>query len=220
MCYFFKYIQIFFLAIFLSFIIGKTIYIKRKTKINAIALSFRKDGPRHIMEILLFLIVNLWTFEVLFYSLDLGFRIFPYPLNITLFNSEALKVIGFCLVCMGFILFIWALINLGNSWRLGIDEKKPGKLIKRGIYKFSRHPIYLFFNLYFLGTFLIWGNLIFLILFLSVSFILHYQILQEEKFLIKLFKQKYVKYMENVGRYITFKINFNQTEYLDDIKES
>ncbi len=215
MDYFLNYIQIFFLAIFLSFVIGKTIYIKRKSKINAIALSFRRDGLRHVMEIILFLVVNVWAFEVLLYSLNLDFKIFPYPFSIALFDNLYLKIIGFFLMCLGFTFFIWALINLGNSWRLGIDDKKPGKLVVAGIYKFCRHPIYLFFNLYFLGTFLIWGNLIFLIFWIIVTLILHYQIIQEEKFLIERYRQKYLKYMNSVGRYITFKNNFRQPEYLD-----
>ncbi|MGM0367789.1 MAG: methyltransferase family protein [Actinomycetota bacterium] len=159
--------------------------------------------------------VNIWSFEVLFYSLNLDFKIFRFPFSIKLFDNLTLKVLGFFLVCSGFTFFIWALINLGNSWRLGIDDKKPGKLIMGGIYRFSRHPIYLFFNLYFLGTFLIWGNLIFLIFWIIITLMLHYQIIQEEKFLIKLHRQKYLKYMDSVGRYITFKTNFGQPEYLD-----
>ncbi|MCG9479897.1 MAG: isoprenylcysteine carboxylmethyltransferase family protein [Actinomycetia bacterium] len=202
---FLNYIQVFLLAFFLCFIIGKTIYIKRKNKINPIALNIRRDGIRHILEIILFLIVNIWSFEVLFYALNLEFRIFGWPLNIKLFETNYLRFLGLALIIIGFILFVWALINLGTSWRLGIDETRPGKLVKFGIYRYCRHPIYVFFNLYFLGTFLIWANLIFLILWITVAAILHYQAIAEERFLTKIYTQQYQNYKENVGRYISVK---------------
>ncbi|MGM0366077.1 MAG: methyltransferase family protein [Actinomycetota bacterium] len=217
---FFSYIQVFFLALFLSFIIGKTIYLKRKTRINPIAIRLGRDGIRHLVEVLLLLLVNVWSFEVLFYALGTGFRIFG-PLDIRLVDSFALKILGLFTVFLGFVFFILALINLGTSWRLGIDEKKPGKLVRFGIYRYSRHPIYVFFNLYFLGTFLIWGNLIFLLFWLAVAAILHYQILEEEKFLTRLYKQQYTGYMKKVGRYLSFKpAAFRRAEYIKGLKQS
>ncbi len=211
---FFNYIQIFFLMVFLLFIIGKTIHLQKKIKINPISIHFRsRERFRDLMELFLLLIVTIWSFEVIFYALDTGFRLFGRPFNIRLFDNLGLRALGLFFVFSGFVFFIWALINLGTSWRLGIDEKKPGRLIKNGIYQYSRHPIYVFFNLYFLGTFLIWGHLIFLIFWVAVAAILQYKIVEEEKFLSRLFKQEYIHYMEDVGRYISLKpSNYKKAE--------
>ncbi len=218
---FFNYSQVFFLAVFLSFLTGKTIYLKRRNKINPIAIRLDKDRIRHLMEIFLLLLVTVWSFEVLFYALDMNFRIFGWPANISIFDIPVLRILGLLLIFLGFVFFIWALINLGTSWRLGIDEKSPGKLVKFGIYHYSRHPIYVFFNLYFLGTFLMRGNLIFLIFWVAVAAILHYKVLDEEKFLTRLYKRQYINYMKNVGRYLSFRPSaYKRVEYFKNLKQT
>jgi protein-S-isoprenylcysteine O-methyltransferase Ste14 len=199
-----SFFQIGSLAVFLSLFGGKSIYIKITNKINPISLKVKKNGIKHAVEIILFILVNLWTFEVLFYNLNINFKIFPYPFDIKLFDLFFLKIIGMMVVILSFVIYIWALSDLGNSWRLGIDESHPGKLVTTGIYSITRNPIYMFFNLYFFGIFLINGNLIFLIFTILIVINLHYMIKEEEKFLMKSFKEEYLNYSFQTGRYITF----------------
>ena len=199
-----SFFQIGSLAVFLSLFGGNSIYIKITNKINPISLKVKKNGIKHAVEIILFILVNLWTFEVLFYNLNINFNIFPYPLDIKLFDLFFLKIIGMMFVILSFVIYILALKDLGNSWRLGIDESHPGKLVTNGIYSISRNPIYMFFNLYFFGIFLINGNLIFLIFTILIVINLHYMIKEEEKFLIKSFKEEYLNYSFQTGRYISF----------------
>ncbi|MBI5184202.1 MAG: hypothetical protein HZA01_00525 [Nitrospinae bacterium] len=82
-----------------------------------------------------------------------------------------------------------ALVSFRDSWRAGIDEKTQGELITTGIFAVSRNPIFIFIDLYFIGTFLINGALIFLIFAAVVIIGLHCQIIQEEKFLAKAYGQ-------------------------------
>jgi len=216
---FFSIFQISALGVFLSLVIGKTVYLKKKFKINALKLKLRgKDGIKHLIEFLSFIIVSIWTFVVLFYSLNSAFGTFPNIKTFILFDIFFIKIFGILLVIIAFTIFIWALKDLGLSWRLGIDETDPGVLITKGIYSFIRHPIYLFFDLYFIGTFLINPNLVFLIFTLVIITMMHYQVLAEENFLKERFADEYTKYMKNVGRYLSFtKIKglFLQKKYSD-----
>jgi len=57
-------------------------------------------------------------------------------------------------------------------------------------------------DLYFLGTFLIYSNLFFLMGFVCIALGFQFQIRQEETFLIERYGDKYRKYMAQVNRYI------------------
>lgn len=211
----FAYIQIISLALFLSLVIGKTIYLRKKEKISAIKINiFAKEGLKHIFEIIMFVSVNIWTFGLLAYALKDAFGIFSTLPEYKLFNLLYLKILGLFFIIIGFIFFVLALLNLGNSWRLGIDDKNPGKLVTSGIYSLSRHPIYLFFNLYFFGTFIINANIIFLIFTIILASVLHIQIIREEKFLVKVFGKEYTNYMQSVSRYLTFKTFANRKKFI------
>ncbi len=219
----FGYIQIILLGLFLSLFIGKTIYLRRRDKISAIKVNlFTREGHRHGFEILMFSLVNLWTFCLLAYALNSSFGTFPEIPKIILFNFLPLKIIGLIMIISGFVIFILALKNIGNSWRLGIDDRNPGKLVTNGIYAISRHPIYLFFNLYFLGTFLINGNLVFLIFAVLLGIILHLQLKREEKFLIGIYGKKYSDYMQNVSQYFNIRLfsDYKKVIYLYRFEET
>jgi len=201
---FFDYFQVTGLAVFLFLFMGKTLYLRLGKKVNAFTLTTRNKGIQGVLEISLFVAVNVWIMEILFYSLHLDFQIFPSPLDIKLLNLFPLKILGVILLVLAFAVFVSALISLGNSWRLGIDEKNPGKLVTHGVYAISRNPVYLFFNLYFIGTFLINGTLIFLLFAIFTALNLHYQILGEERFLLKTFGAAYQNYRVGTNRYFTW----------------
>ncbi len=209
----FGYIQIISLGLFLSLVIGKTIYLRRKQKISAIKVNvFTREGQKHGFEIIMFLLVNLWTFFLLAYALNASFGTFTGIPKLILFDFLPLKVFGLFLIISGFVFFILALKSLGNSWRLGIDDRNPGKLVTNGIYAISRHPIYLFFNLYFIGIFFINGNLVFLIFAILLGIILHLQLLREERFLIKTYGRRYSDYKQNVSQYFNIRLFSNYKE--------
>ncbi|MFZ6027343.1 MAG: methyltransferase family protein [Chloroflexota bacterium] len=86
-------------------------------------------------------------------------------------------------------------------WRVGIDKRKPGQLVTHGAFAFSRNPIFLFIDLYFVGTFLLNGHVFFLLAALLVVVGLHYQILQEEQFLSQRYGKTYQAYQSQIRRY-------------------
>ena len=89
-----------------------------------------------------------------------------------------------------------------DSWRAGIPEKDKTKLVTRGIYKISRNPAFLGFDIMYMGILLMFFNFGLLILTIYVMVMLHLQILQEEKYLTKTFGNEYLKYKSQVLRYI------------------
>jgi protein-S-isoprenylcysteine O-methyltransferase Ste14 len=204
MRHFFDYFQIVGLALFLGLCTGKALYLYLRKGIKPITIGIHHPKRvRGIIELASFAVVAIWAFEVLFSTLPLDFHLFPSLVYLPLIDSKISRFAGVAAIILSFFILTRAMIALGNSWRLGIDEKKPGALVTKGIYAMSRNPIYVFFNLYFVGTFLINGVLVFLIFAVLLAVTLHCLIREEEKALLKIHGAAYRRYCAETGRYIT-----------------
>jgi protein-S-isoprenylcysteine O-methyltransferase Ste14 len=200
---FFGCFQVAGLALFLVLTVGRTIQMQARRHINPIALRWRKRGLLGLMEIGLFVGVNLWVLAVLLYTLPLEPRPMAWLFGCNLIDSTAARIVGATLIAVAFCVRIQAMVALGDSWRLGLDDRVPGELVTTGIYAVSRNPIYIFFDLWFLGTFLINGPVVFLVFALLTIANLHYQIVQEEAFLAEVHGPAYEAYRAATARYFT-----------------
>ena len=109
-------------------------------------------------------------------------------------------VIAGIFICIGFVFVIISLINLGRSTRLGIPVENT-EFKTSGLYKISRNPMYLGFNMLSLSAMLFVHSWIVIALGLYSIFIYHIIILAEEKYLENRFMGKYLEYKKVVRRY-------------------
>jgi protein-S-isoprenylcysteine O-methyltransferase Ste14 len=200
---FFDYFQIAVVVIFILILTVKILYLRLGRNVNPIAIGGGKRGFRLAFELICFAGLLIWMTELLFYAFHSEFRIFPSPLDLQLVSSPIAKIIGVGLSSLGLIVFALAYVSFGDSWRVGFDVKTPGALVTTGVFSVSRNPIYLFLDLWFIGSFLINGTLIFLIFALLTVAAIHWQIRQEETFLSSLYGQAYRDYCQRTGRYLT-----------------
>jgi protein-S-isoprenylcysteine O-methyltransferase Ste14 len=205
---FWDVIQLAMLSIFFISIVYRSVRLRIRRKINPIKLNFWENRFLGVLEMSLFLFVCIWAIELTFYSIPAEIQIFPWPLNSLLIHSLLAKVGGLCINILAFYLLFSGLKNLGDSWRFGIDVIQVGELVTKGIYRFTRNPIYIFFDLWFLGTFLINGTLIFLIFALFTMINLHFQIKIEEEFLRKVHGFDFIDYCERTPRYFSWAVLF------------
>ena len=111
------------------------------------------------------------------------------------------KIISSIIITIDIIIFYLSHKNLADSWSPFLEIKDKQKLVKTGIYKYIRHPMYLsmwifaifqgfVLSNYFLGIFgvLTWANLYFV------------RVANEEKMMLDTFGEEYEKYIENTGR--------------------
>jgi len=101
------------------------------------------------------------------------------------------------IICMGA-----ALVSFGSSFRVGIDEENPDKLVTTGIFAYTRNPIYVSFDMFFAGQFLIHRNIIIAVAVVGFAFIIHRQIRREENFLTSHYGTEYDEYRKKVRRYL------------------
>lgn len=198
---FFDVFQIIALLFFLLIFVGRTLYLRIGKGIQLITLGVGKRGCQQIVEILFFFGLLLWMLEIAIHAFNVNIQILPSIFYIQLIDSNLAKLIGVTMVVVGLGIFIYALASFGTSWRVGIDTQTPGDLVTTGIFAFSRNPIFVFIDLYFVGTFLINGTLIFLFFAGLMLLGLHYQIVQEEKFLTQTYGDVYENYRAGTSRY-------------------
>ncbi len=112
-----------------------------------------------------------------------------------------ITLVGMTAVVVSLILIWVANFTMGNSWRIGVDDGKPGDLVTRGIFKYSRNPIYLGLDVIMIAGFLLQPNLFFALYALVVGFVVHFQIRVEEQHLRATYGQQYLQYCERTPRY-------------------
>ena len=118
------------------------------------------------------------------------------------FQPEATSWIGVAFCIGGLLLLLGSLISFGRSFRVGIDQDRPGRLITSGIFAFSRNPIYVAFAFVLLGQFLIFPNWLLLVYMAAGTGLFHRQVLLEEEHLHKHYGQEYADYCQRVRRYL------------------
>jgi protein-S-isoprenylcysteine O-methyltransferase Ste14 len=106
------------------------------------------------------------------------------------------------LTAFGVAFFVAAVLFMKNSWRVGIDKSTKTTLIREGIYRFSRNPAFIGFDLMFAGVFISYADILTLFAMLVNGMALHLLILQEEKHLRSVFGEEYAEYARQVPRYL------------------
>lgn len=119
--------------------------------------------------------------------------------NVT--SAPSVRAIGIALGIMGVLSFALATITMQNSWRVGIPEEKI-VLVTNGIYKWSRNPTFVGFDLLYLSICLLYFNIPLLMVSLWAAIMLHLQILQEETHMENMFGEEYVQYKKETKRYL------------------
>lgn len=198
---FFRYFQLIALTVFLTVFIGRSVYLRSVQKINPFALGVGKKGLRRFVEIGFLFGFVAWLLEVIASPLQSDWRVFPGLLQWQVVDSKLLRVTGAVMVVAGIAVFVSSLISFGTSWRVGIDQRAPGRLVTTGIFALSRNPIFVCLALYAFGTFLLNGTLGFLIFAVVLAIGVHYQILQEENFLRRAYGTAYQRYCDRTARY-------------------
>lgn len=129
--------------------------------------------------------------------------VFGWPtLGSELFHFSLLEFLGLLSCSLGVALFVWAMRSFGRSFRVGLDETTPGKLITEDAFAISRNPIYVAFSFVLLGIFLIIPNYLLLILAVLAVLLFYRQIRLEEASLEKIYGEAYRKYCQNVKRFL------------------
>lgn len=113
-----------------------------------------------------------------------------------------LAAAGAALIAGGIGLLVAAQLHLGVSWRIGIDESaKPG-LVSRGLYRFSRNPIYLALLVVLAGYTLLLPTALSLVLLFATIIGIRRQVGAEERYLAERYGEEFREYARRVPRFL------------------
>ncbi len=126
----------------------------------------------------------------------------PRPLTQPFWISPGIGWLGLALSAAALAALAAALYSFGNSFRVGIDEKRPDRLVTTGAFAMSRNPVYVCFLIFFSGLFLGNPNALLAAFTVLMALAIHRQILREEAFLTRRYGEAYSKYQKRVRRYL------------------
>jgi protein-S-isoprenylcysteine O-methyltransferase Ste14 len=170
--------------------------------IRVVAIDRRRTISQVLRDLILLVCLLLWFYESV--ADAFSFRILPTGLYAMIVDAVSAQAVGAILMLGGLVVYALAIRAFGVSWRLGIDHERPGPLVTGGAFAWTRNPIYVALDLCVVGTFLIRGRLVFLVLAVGVVCLLHDQIRREESFLAEAYGHAYRDYCARIGRYVTW----------------
>ena len=129
------------------------------------------------------------AFANFFWLIAMIYSIF-LPLNI----NNNLFYIGLIFFAIGLVILIRATYDFITT--------KPNKIIKTGVYKFSRHPMYFATFIIALSVCIVTISWLFLILTILMMFFFHKEALIEERYCLVKFGEDYKDYLLHIPRWI------------------
>lgn len=181
---------------YLTYLFKNCLLKKKNITVNQLGKNKKSKNIKHFeitLKIFTYLMVLVQVFSVLIN--DKWFII-----N----NPPYFKIIGLFIMILSNIVFILSLLTMKNNWRVGISYDETTTLVTTGIYKISRNPAFLGFDLLYIGLSLIYSNPINILFSIVLIILFDIQIKYEEQSLIAKYGDEYKNYCKKVRRYFLF----------------
>jgi|KBSSwiStaDraftv2_1062776.scaffolds.fasta_scaffold1396174_1 protein-S-isoprenylcysteine O-methyltransferase Ste14 len=160
---------------------------------------FAGDGKQHARDAgLLLLLASLFGQAVA--VLALGRR--PEELVVALPGVACWPRTGALLAAVGTALLFASQLQLGGSWRIGIDEGARPGLVDHGFYRHCRNPIFSGMLLFLCGYLLLMPTWLSLLQLVLAAIGIHLQVRAEEAWLLRTYGDAWRTYAARVGRFV------------------
>ena len=193
------FLLLYFLVFFGIAVIWRSCVVTKETGLNVFKLH-KKIGPESVTNMYFkFLpLVSILVFVIAALFPELYSLIGP----IELLSHDFVKWVGMGLMVVALFWVILAQSHMGASWRVGIDHETKTAFVRKGLFKYSRNPIFVGVIFISFGYFLVLPNPItFTILALDIALI-QIQVALEEEYLPQQHGQDYIHYFQQVRRWL------------------
>jgi protein-S-isoprenylcysteine O-methyltransferase Ste14 len=117
-------------------------------------------------------------------------------------DGWALRLLGIGLVATGTVFTVAAQVDLGASWRVGIEETARPGLVTTGWYAWSRNPIFFFMLLFVMGFAVLVPTPTSAGVAIASYLAIRAQVQNEEDYLLRAYGDAYREYARRVRRFV------------------
>ena len=137
---------------------------------------------------------------IILFSLFGGF--YDYAAPVRWLEHDFVRWFGLVLLALSLVWTAVAQMQMGASWRIGIDKKNRTELVEKGLFGLSRNPIFLGMRLALAGFFLTIPNAVTLSTLVLGDVLMQIQVRLEEEHLGNLHGERYALFTTRVRRWI------------------
>lgn len=114
-----------------------------------------------------------------------------------------IQLMGIAVAVLGIVTTVWAQVDMGDSWRIGVDESETTALVRTGVFSRVRNPIYTAMLAFVVGIALLAPNLVAILGLTLALATLELQVRRvEEPYLRGKHGDTYRAYLASAGRFI------------------
>lgn len=191
------FLPIFFPLSAVSIFFGRSLLVWKRTGINPIVLKSTDDARGYVGKLFGLAELAVVTSVLL---LAIGYET---PLGvIDVIRHPHIHAIGALLLVVSTIWAVIAQRDMGDAWRIGIDEGRATDLVTSGLFRLSRNPIFLAMHIALFGIFLALPSILTLVAFVVGHIAINVQVYLEEGHLEALHGEAYRRYRGRVRRWL------------------
>lgn len=189
------YLAVFFLTAF----VGRSYLVWKRTGINPYVVG-KTNRPIDFVEAY----YPVPTLVILATTLTYAFlpRFYQYASPIVWLDVFWVKILGLALMAFALVWTARAQMQMGKSWRIGIDAENKTELVEKGLFAVSRNPIFLGMRLALWGFFLTLPSAVALAAVVLADLLMQLQVRLEEEFLRGEHGERYTEFCGRVRRWI------------------
>ena len=116
-------------------------------------------------------------------------------------SLRPVEVGGWTILTISMVWIVAAQLQMGRSWRIGIDRREQPPLVQEGLFRLSRNPIFLGMRANLLGLFMVLPNAVTFAALLTGEVLMQVQVRLEEQHLSAALGDAYKTYALRVPRW-------------------
>jgi protein-S-isoprenylcysteine O-methyltransferase Ste14 len=122
---------------------------------------------------------------------------------VSVLHAPWIQATGVVIAVIGIVATPYAQVDMGDSWRIGVDPRETTTLVRTGVFGWVRNPIFTAMITFGFGIALVTPNLVALAGFLLLVAAIELQVrIVEEPYLLTMHGDAYRDYLANVGRFV------------------